>query len=278
MRVIHRISFHSSPIIRKELAVLGIVVGSTGFVAFDFDESQPQWPKVADWMKRRGVSSFVSTSFSEAEIRAAAWLALQPTWHHGYPQPNADVFGYREVTYDLAEYCDVCGIGKKQRAPFQMKSEPRWGRSGILQLNWIFDEYFALPRVWSTIFKPYGIGCRPVTNKRGIELKTVVQLVGAEEEDIVPDGLPVNKCTKCGRPKYLPVTRGPFPALVNRPSAHMVKTRQYFGSGASAHHEVLVSQDIARSLLANKIRGVSLRPVQADEKNSGSRRGHLGSG
>jgi hypothetical protein len=263
MRITHRISLNSSPTIRKELATLGVVIGSSGFVAFDIDESQPQWSKIADWMKRRGISSFVSTSFSETEVRAAAWIALKPTWHHGYPQPNADVFGYREVTYDLTEYCDLCGIGKKQKAPFQMKAEPRWGRSGILQLNWIVDEYFALPRVWSTVFKPYGIECRPVTNKRGIPLKTVVQLVSTEEVDIVTDELSRSKCVKCGRIKYLPVSRGPFPSLINMPSVHIVKTRQNFGSGASAYREVLVSKDIARLLLANKVRGVSLLPVQA---------------
>ena len=103
-----------------------------------------------------------------------------------------------------------------------MKAEPKWGRRGVLQLNWVFDEYFATPEVWASFFEPHGIECRPVMNTRGA---------------------------------------APFPALRSEPSATMVKTKEYFGSGASAHKRVLISQAVARALIDHKVRGVSLRPV-----------------
>jgi hypothetical protein len=204
----------------------------------------------------------LTTEFTKGEIEAARWLDVVPDWHHGYPQPDED-FGYLRVTYDLAEWCDACGIGLKQKAPYQMKGEPKWGRRGILQLNWVFDEYFVTPEIWSSFFKPFGIACRPVTNTKGAELKTVVQLVAEEEVGIVTDGLTPERCAKCGRVKYLPVTRGFFPALTTKPSGAIVKTREYFGSGAAAHRRVLVSQELARALVAAKVRGASLWPVQS---------------
>jgi hypothetical protein len=39
-----------------------------------------------------------------------------------------------------------------------------------------------------------------------------------------------------------------------------MKTNEYFGSGASAHHGVLVSQAIARALNDAGVRGASFKP------------------
>ncbi len=220
------------------------------------------------WIARRRAVDIVSTHFSKEELAAARWLALEPSWHHGYPQPDEGRFGYREVTCEVADFCEQCGIGLRQKAPFRMKSEPKWGRNGILQLHWVFDEFFVRPEVWSTVFHPNGVGCRPVLDAKGAELKTVVQLVIQEEVDVVVEDLATEHCAHCGRVKSLPVTRGAFPPLANEPSARMAKTREYFGSGASAHRGVLVSQEVARALAAKKVRGASVRPVAEHPKRS----------
>ncbi|HSP78312.1 MAG TPA: hypothetical protein VLQ93_07270 [Myxococcaceae bacterium] len=201
MQIIHRISIDSTPEIRRELATMGIVVGASGLVTFEIDEAYDSWPALQSWIARRDAFDLISTNFSKKEIAEARWLELEPDWHHGYPQPGEDHFGYWEATYDVADFCERCGIGLKQKAPFQMKAEPRWGRRGILQLNWVFDEFFVTPEVWSAIFRPHGIGCRPVLNTKGAELKTVVQLV--VQEGVKTEGLEAERCTHCGRLKFL---------------------------------------------------------------------------
>ena len=261
MQIIHRISIASSQEIQRELAEVGIVVADRGLVTFEVDEAHSTWPALIGWIARRRAFDWVSTRFTKRELADARWLKLIPDWHHGYPQPHEDVFGYRQATYDLTDACDQCGIGMRQKAPFQMKGEPRWGKRSILQLNWVFDEYFVTPNAWSAVFKPYGIGCRPVINRKGIELGTVVQLVIDEEVGIRTDGLAFECCEKCLRMKYLPVTRGPSPPLVEVPTRAMAKTHEYFGSGGSAHKSVIVSRDLAGALIAEKLRGASLRPV-----------------
>ena len=45
-------------------------------------------------------------------------------------------------------------IGAKQVSPFRMKESPNWGRRSILQMNWLFDEYFVKPEVWNAVFQP----------------------------------------------------------------------------------------------------------------------------
>jgi hypothetical protein len=263
MQIIHRISISSTPEIRSELAAMGVVVGASGLVTFEVDEAHEAWSALHLWIARRRAADIVSTKFSERELAEARWLALEPSWHHGYPQPDEGRFGYREATYAVADFCEQCGIGLKQKAPFQMKSEPKWGRNGILQLHWVFDEFFVTPEVWSTVFNPNGVGCRPVLDAKGAKLKTVVQLVVQEEVSVLVEGLAAELCARCGRVKSLPVTRGAFPPPVTEPSVRMAKTREYFGSGASAHRGVLVSQEVARALAAEKVRGASVRPVAA---------------
>jgi len=262
MQFIHRISTSSSPEARAELLAMGIVVNASGLlISFDLDESNESWPQVQRWIAARRAVDIVRTKFSKQEIAGARWLQLVPDWHRGYPQPKPNDFGYRDVTYDTSEYCPQCGIGLRQKAPFQMKPEPKWGRNGILQLNWIFDEYFVTPTVWTGVFKPLGIGCRHVQSTRGLELKTVVQVVVEQEIDIVTKGLPMERCSKCRWVKYTPVTRGPFPALVSEPVGQIAKTRQYFGSGASAFKGFIVSQKLALTLAAKNVRGASVTPV-----------------
>jgi|SRR6218665_122890 len=262
MQIIHRISISSTPEIRGELAVMGVIVGASGLVTFEIDETHEAWPALRLWIARRKAADIVSTKFSERELAEASWLALEPSWHHGYPQPDEARFGYRDATYTRSKFCEQCGIGLEQKAPFQMKSEPKWGRNAILQLHWVFDEFFVTPALWSTVFKPNGVGCRPVLDPKGAELKTVVQLVIQEEVGVAVEGLAAERCAHCDLLKYLPISQGAFPPLANAPSVRIAKTREYFGSGASAHRSVLVSRDVAWALATEKIRGASVRPVR----------------
>lgn len=262
MRIVHRISFTSSPERQRELARLGVVVAAVGPVTLEVDESLASWPKLSEWLQRHRVVDFVSTKFTPKELDEARWLALAPEWHCGYPQPDEGNFGYRLATYDVTALCDRCGIGMRQIAPFQMKGEPKWGAKGILQLNWVFDEYFVTPAVWKEVFKPHQVPCRPVMNTRGEALRTVVQLVVEEECSIDVNGLPFERCSQCDRIKYLPVTRGPFPGWKGTPGSLMARTRESFGSGAGAFKGVLVAAEIARTLRAKKVRGVSLKPAR----------------
>jgi hypothetical protein len=263
MRILHRVLVASSPEVRSELARFGIAVSETGFAAFEVDEDDMSWPALQVWIKQRRAADTVSTEFTSSELDEARWLELIPSWHHGYPQPDPENRGFLRATYDLTEYCDVCGSGRKQRAPFQMKSEPKWGRNQILQLNWVFDEYFTTPGLWKEAFAPNGVGCRAVCNTKGVELRGVVQLVIEGKTDIVETALPSETCVQCGRRKFLPVASGPFPALRSEPKMPLAKTEQYFGSGRSTHHRVVISQNLWQELVGRKLRGATVRPVKS---------------
>ena len=235
--------------------------GGHPLVAVEVDEAHQSWNELHALFRQWDAGQLIKTLFSKSEVLGSPWLLVVPDWHYGYPQPRELDFGYLEATFDLSEYCSDCGMGKKQKAPFQMKGEPKWGQRGILQLNWVFDEYFVTPDVWEKVFKGNGVECRPVTNIKGIPLKTVVQITTHERVGVEEAGLPFDTCGKCQRVKYLPHTRGRFPPLVGNPSGAMVKTSEYFGSGASAHQGVLVSQSIVSAFHQSHTRGVTFWPT-----------------
>jgi hypothetical protein len=260
MEVVHRVASSIDEQAQRELADLGIRV-EIGYKGFDVSESASDWPAIRDWIERRHASDIARAKFTDQEISQASWLALRADRQIGYPQPDEEKFGYRSVTYDATEFCDRCGVGLRQVAAFQLKGEPPLGPRGILQLNWVYDEYFVRPEVWRSVFEPFGVGQRPVTDRSGVALRTVVQLVVEQQVDLQPSELVRTDCPSCGRIKYETVTRHPLPPLVGEPTTHMLKSSEWFGSGASAFHEVIVSKDLRRALATEKVRGTTFVPL-----------------
>jgi hypothetical protein len=265
MRITHRISLICTRQIRRELAAMGIDVSAEHdrlLLTFEVDESFAEWTALSKWIRKWDAVDVIYTEFSDDEVVAARWLGLSSTSQSGYPQPRDSDFGYLEVSYDLTDYCEACGVGLKQKAALRMKAEPRWGRREMMQLNWIMGEYFVKPDIWARVFKPRGIECRAVANSRGVELKTVVQLVVNEEVGVRTKGLSGDRCRKCRRTKFSYPKSGPFPSLEAEPSGPIARTKQYFGSGGAADQWILVSRDLAGDMRAEAIRGVSFHPVK----------------
>lgn len=270
MRIIHRVTENINDDQRRELDSLGIKfvhegIGPTaGLVVFPIAEDDSSWPTIASFIKQWNSLDIVYTEFNSSELNSAAYLKMSAAWLHGYPKPDSD-FGYLEATYDLKDYCESCGAGAKQIAPFRMKGEPKWGKKHIMQLNWVFDEYFVLPSVWEEVYRPLGIGHRSVLGHRtGKELSTVVQLEikqTAKSTLLLDDTYPTEICKVCNRKKYYPITRGFFPAFAADPSCQIFKTQEVFGSGASAWNAIIVNSEAYRTIEEHKLRGVVFHPL-----------------
>jgi hypothetical protein len=267
MRFRHRIAFRASPQDCRELASLGVHVDAREenmmVAVVELDEDDPRWNAVSRWVEHRRPppGHMVTTVFSPEEIAAASWLVIRAQSHSLYPQPEDDL-GYLNVTYDLSKYCGQCGIGAVQKAPFRLRAEPRWGRRGIMQLNWVFDEFFVGPAVAESVFERFGVATLPVLNAKGVELRTIRQLdLSREEVDIDARKLVPTTCAQCGCDKYAAWVRGYFPSMTCTPAGPVCRTAQHFGSGGQAFREVLISSDVAQALADARARGIKLRPV-----------------
>lgn len=272
MKILRHIALNATSRQIEELRALGIsprVVPNTTLpggtrpplVEFDMEDTNAVAQAVLVMMEQWGESlGTVRTVFTPLEIESARQLQLT-AWLNGFPQPQ-DFEAFTRITYDLTNTCSKCAHGLVQNAPFRIKIEPKWNRRGIMSLHWAHDEFFVPPAVWEMVFKPFGITCRPVANRKGVELQTVVQLVVEEEVAVVTDGLTPIHCAACGRDRYQWVTRGMFSRLAEEPSAAMSKSQQLFGDGWGAH-AVFVSQELVRAMKAHNIRGAEFTPVDA---------------
>ena len=150
MQFEHRCGMAPTPVEREELARLGVEILDSGgplvrSVVAKVTEDHPGWPYVKTMIQAKRASDILTTHFSEEEEKAASHLKLSPTWHHGYPMPRPNSYGYREVSYAPNGMCPIvggCGAGTVQVAPFQMKAEPKWGKKHLLQLYWAYTEFF----------------------------------------------------------------------------------------------------------------------------------------
>lgn len=270
MKIIHRVSFNATEAgnqtqLLDELNIpyeLSPLLGPNKFVTLDISEDHQHWEKIRDLIPKWNGLDVVRTQFSESELNSADFLVMRSSWVHGYPMPD-DENGYLDVTYGRTG-CDVCGNGRLQRAPFQMRSEPKWGRRHVMQLNWIVDEFFVTPYAYRSVFADFGIGEYEVLkHKKGTRLENVVQLqISAVAEDPLKIGEPDNVCPGCKQPRYKHQSVGYFPGLPESETrASIFRSQERFGEGAITWSEVIVSQEVYRAVAISRLVGFEFHPL-----------------
>ncbi len=267
MEIVYRVAgkypVEEAQVVGEKLRQLGVKAKFTRefhgsvLLYFDLSDAHPRYQEIRALMDAVGlITSCHWLNFTPEETAAARWLSIA-AYPQDYPYPD-DIDEYKQVTYDLTEWCRECGVGTKQNAPFRMRREPRWGkRYDILRLHWVDDALFTKPEVWERVFKPFGIGCMPVLNARGTaQLQTVVQLVVEEHVSLSTEGLEGHTCPQCGRVKY----REPLdflPPLLEEPSGAMAMSREWFGGGHAAYQLTLVSQPLWQAIVSAGLRGIT---------------------
>ncbi len=141
MKINHRIALKSDDHLWSVFESAGVSIdrGSCGIWVANLTEDDPAWPQIEPLLK--DTPHFITNIFTRHELDAAEWLEMHALGHHGYPQPEDD-FGYFDASYDLSNFCRICGIGAVQNAPLRLRAEPKAPHSQFLQLNWVFDEFF----------------------------------------------------------------------------------------------------------------------------------------
>jgi hypothetical protein len=260
LKIIHNIVLSVTEQEKQEFRKVGIEL-ELGFTAFQIQEDDVRWPAVNLLVDKFSAVDTARTVFSSSECKQAKYLGMLPSWHYGYPMPDDD-FGYLQG-FDLREYCARCGIGLKQLTPFRMKKAPPWGNRSIVQLNWVFDEFFVKPETWTNVFKAFGIECLPVILHRdGTVLGSILQLKMERVIELDMGDSPYEQCASCGRKKYLPITRGFWPQPLITDQSALFKSSQYFGSGANAFRLVIAAANLYRCFVDSNLKGITLAPCR----------------
>ena len=222
-----------------------------GFSAVQVEEDV--YKKLEPFMKKWGDLGIRYPLFTKKELKESLLSAKSGSHTHGYPMPSMDG-GFKVLTYDLSNYCESCGVGKKQKDAFRLKNVPKAEKKRLFGIGWVFDEYFVDKDLYNEVFKPLGIKSREVLKyKKDTPFENTVQLVLEEtEETLNLEDNPIESCDKCGRWKYQPMPQGFYPKYENI-IAPMFKSKDWFGTGAEARKRIFVTQELREKLIEMKI-------------------------
>ena len=216
------------------------------------DESDPRWPAVSRLFPPEEVLDNITNTFDEFELANASFLRFKSQSFTGFPQPEDD-FGYLKLTYDLSQYCDECGMGALQNAPFRLIGEPKWGRRATFQTHWVPDAIFIRPDIYQAVFEPFAIGSWPVLTKSGKLLEGVLQLKLETLVSVSPArDLPQQRCKKCKRERFLPFRRG-FAPQPEPTDTHAFLSQQWFGVAHASDRLMYVSQALYQKMKEYKL-------------------------
>lgn len=239
---------------------------AVGVVTFQIAESDPRWGAIQQMIEYYGAADFTGTSFSTEEIVNSEWNRLVPLHEWGYPQPEKNM-QWKQLAYN--QMCPACGVGHTQVAPFHLAKEPRLGKYHFFTLLWTYT-LFCKREVVDTLIKNDITGYEvweAVFHKSNQPSTLVAQLILSE---ISAPGLfegdknRPEKCSACGITKYGHHRRGKLRYSKDAlRSADFQLTNEWFGSGGhSGFREMIVSNRLARLILAQGWRGVALKPIE----------------
>src|SRR5690606_7286472 len=111
----------------------------------------PNFYELKKEIDRYDVKPQIGTYYEKSDINEAKWF-ITSTGEYQYPQPEDD-FGYLKATFNLDNYCRLCGIGKVQNAPFRLKAEPKQYNNQFWGLHWEFQSVFVRQETKSILEK-----------------------------------------------------------------------------------------------------------------------------
>lgn len=263
MKVIHRIALNPDESQKSILKSIGLQAqASGGFTAFELEENSKEYQLLKPYIDHWGCMDAVGVVFTDEELNSANLLAFKDCWANGYPMPDDDR-GYIHTTYDDSGYCNKCGIGLVQKEPFRLKKGPKWGSKKMFMLHWVYDEIFVRKDLYEEVFRLYGIDAKPVLlYKNDMTIHDTLQLVVPNAQVTLQlDDCGYDICSECKRKRYHLVTDRMLPSFNGDVSGkHMLKTMEYFGTGANARRYIYLSSEIRKRLIEYKAK-VNFIPV-----------------
>lgn len=247
-------------------------------IEFYIYEDNPNFGLIKDEISKFFEPQVIVTEYEEVEIKNANWF-IASTGQYQYPQPEDK---YLERTFDLGNFCNLCGIGRVQNGPFRLKTEPKQHNNQFWGLHWEYFAIFIRQEAKSILEKAEIKGIsfsKPVLNNKNIEIEGFYQLhvdtileKGFDSYNTEAITCKINNeenCNKdislkcCGRIKFHHPRIGGylFDKSIFNSDFDIVQSKEYFGSGASANRINIVSKRFKELVENNKLKGLSFTPI-----------------
>lgn len=249
-------------------------------IEFYVYEDNPEFDKIKNELGKYLEPQIVGTEYEKEDIKNAEWFLIN-TGEYQYPQPEDD-FGYLKATFNLENYCNWCGIGKIQNAPYRLKTEPKQRNSQFWGLHWDYDAVFVRQETKNILEREKIKDIRftnPVLHKKDSPIQDFYQLhidkvldKGFDSYNTKTVTCKFNNeenCNKekekdyCERIKYHHPKIGGycFDKMIFDSDFDIVETNEYFGSGANANKLRIVSKRFKEIVEKNKLKGLDFTPL-----------------
>lgn len=244
-------------------------------------EDNPMFSMMKERLQQFEIKPQIGTVYEEEDLTKANWFYIAAAGYQ-YPQPENE-FGYRRATFNLNNFCENCGIGKHQNAPFRLKTMPKQYNSQFWGLHWEHDAIFVRNETRSLLDAENIKGIsfsRPVLNKNDQEVKDLWQMhiqteleAGLDSHNLLTEICEyadhkesredIKLVHYCGRIKYNFPHRGGITinelAFQNMPD--IVRSHEWFGSGGMALQLPIASKRVKEIVEKNKLRGLTFIPI-----------------
>lgn len=260
-----------------------VIPGFKYTIEFYIYEDNPKFHNLKTEISKFLQPQVIATEYEKIDILNAEWFIVS-TVQYQYPQPEND-FSYKNATFNLDNYCNLCDIGKIQNAPFRLKTAPKQHNNQFWGLHWEYSAVFVRQEAKDILEREKIKGIRftnPVLNKANIPIDGFYQLhietaleKGFDSYNTKMITCKINneencntdsKLICCGRVKFHhPMVGGYlFDRLVFNQGYDIVESNEYFGSGVSANKLQIVSKRFKEIVERYKLKGLSFKPIVHD--------------
>jgi hypothetical protein len=234
--------------------------------------------KIQNKLKKFDLYRDLLKEYDKMDMENAQWYIIG-TSQYQYPQPE-DSYGYRNITFNLDNYCPLCGIGKIQNNPYRLKHEPKQKPNLFWGLHWEYEPIFVREEI-KNIFEKEKINrihfSQPVIHKSNKPIERFYQLhiETILEKGFITDNANTVTCKInneegrnkndelkcCGRIKYNSCRILEFDKKIFSHGNDFCLTNEYFGSGLSAYRRTIISKKIYEIIKKYKLRGLEFEPI-----------------
>jgi hypothetical protein len=234
---------------------------------FEIGEDNPAFAKLISRLTKKHTT--ISTVFTDQERFAAEWCIIRGEYSIEALRPEG--YGWHEQYY--VDQCPTCGIGWRQVRPFRIKKEPELKRHAFCSFGSGFElvctptvlEGFARQRVTGFDIGPIILdGSEAACSKTKQILVKEIAGPAIAEEFVERERYNQTDCSVCGNTWHAYYVRGMLPLRRSALNPHIdfQLTNEWFGNGANARREILISQKVTRLILSNQWRGAQLVPIK----------------
>lgn len=221
---------------------------------------------------RNGKVIQIRLEYSKKELNKAKYLRLWLRKYSGYPQPETINVknSYINYTYDITNFCPICGSGLIQRDSFYLKKSFNIEKVRIGGVYWVYDTFFITNEL-RDLFVKEGFSEIEFLPVKNIKTKQIIDnIVQLKINPVFPQKLKYNVknvivCKACNQKKDLKKDDAEIFAskeIIKDLDKDFYLSQECTGDGLLCCKRVIISNRVYKFFNENKIKNICAEPIK----------------